>query len=92
MFAAISALAVLATPVQAGGRRHCHHGWNGGHGYYRGWNGGHGYYRGWNGGYGNCGYGYYQPYCRPVYYYPAPYDRPAYYSAAPAFFFGFGFR
>ena len=80
--AGISALAVLATPVQAGGRRHCHHGWNGGHGYYRGW----------NGGYRNCGYGYYRPYYRPVYYYPAPCYRPAYYSAAPAFFFGFGFR
>ena len=44
------------------------------------------------GGYGNCGYSYYQPYYRPVYYYPAPYYRPAYSIAAPAFFFGFGFR
>jgi hypothetical protein len=83
--AAISALALLTTPAQAGGRKKH---------YYRGCNGGYGYYqRGWNGGYG---YRYYRPYYRayhrPVYYYPAPCYQPVYYSPAPVFFFGFGFR
>jgi hypothetical protein len=79
--AAVSAFALLATPVQAGGRKHWHRGWNnGGYGYYqRGWNnGGYGYYQG---GWSGYGYGYCQPYYRPVYYYPAP-----------VVVFGFGFR
>ncbi|MGA7215711.1 MAG: hypothetical protein WBX20_16025 [Terrimicrobiaceae bacterium] len=79
LLAAVSTFALLATPVQAGGRHH-HHGWNNcGRGYY---------YRGWN----NCGYGYYRPYYRPVYYYPAPCYRPVFYAPAPVVVFGFGFR
>ena len=76
--AAVSVFALLATPAEAGGRRHCYRGWDDGYGYYQ---------RGWY----NRGYGYYRPYYRPAYYYPARYRR-AYYRPAPVFVFGFGFR
>ena len=85
IFAALSALALLATPAQAGGNRHHRHSWNnGGHTYYnRGW-----YNHGWyNNGWYNNGYGYYRPYR----YYSAPYG-PVYYNPAPVFVFGFGFN
>ena len=77
--AAISAFVLLATPAHAGGRKHCIADGNGGYRYYQ---------RGWNG----YGYGYCQPYYRPVYYYPAPCYRPVYYNSAPVIVFGFGFR
>ena len=77
--AAIAAIALLATPAEAGGKKkHRHHDWNdGGYTYYhRGWNDGHGYYR---------------PYYRRGYYYPPPYYGPAYYDRGPVVVFRFGF-
>jgi hypothetical protein len=89
IFAALSALALLVTPAQAGGNRHHRHSWN---------NGGYTHYnRGWhNHGWYNRGYNYYGPYgyYRPYRYYSAPYSyyRPVYYNPAPVFVFGFGFN
>jgi hypothetical protein len=91
--AAISALALVATPAEAGGKKkHRHHGWNNG-GYTH-------YHRSWH----NRGYGYYRPYryyrapyygsgyYRPYRYYRAPYYGPVYYSPAPVFVVQFGFN
>ena len=72
LVAAISGLAMLVTPAQAGGKKkHHHRDWNdAGYTYYR---------RGWdNRGYwDDGGYRYYQPYYRRAYY-PEPYYGPVY--------------
>ena len=84
LLAAVSALALMATPAEAGGKKKDRdRDWRDGdrrQGYSRrGWNRGHRQYR--------PAYRY-----RPVHYRPARYYRPAYYSPAPVFVFSFGFR
>jgi hypothetical protein len=75
MAAFVGAFALLATPAEAGGKRHYKNYYNGG--YYRGggYGGGYGYYRPYY-----RGYGYYRPvrYYRPAYYYPGPFFGPAF--------------
>ena len=80
MVTAISALALLATPAEAGGKKkkYYRHGWN---------DGGYTYYsRGYRS-YGYRPYGYYRPYR----YYP-PYYGPVYYERGPVFVVQFGFN
>ena len=78
---AISGLAMLATPAQAGGKKKY---------YYRdGWHrDGYSYHsRDWD----NRRYRHYQPYYRSGYNYPPPYHGPVYYRRAPGFVIQFGF-
>jgi hypothetical protein len=82
---AISAVALLATPAEAGGKKkkkYYRHGWNdGGYTYYQ---------RGWS----DRGYRNYRPYgyYRPYRYYPPPYYGPVYYEQGPVFGFQVEFR